>query len=513
MCQGPEGTCANRAALCFLSMLLLPAAAEGRGDGDGDDPETTTIDEVVMYAIDDDTNELVRYSFGTEFAQEIGVLTYPDGNVAGNVECLAFIPSGLHKGLYGVDNYDGNTRSRLVKINVLDATATPPSAADVGFGNVEGMVALWDPDLEEWYLGGTQAGSAAGADGNEDGVLYINWWVNGLLAGNLQPPGEFIDAFDWWNYVGEVTTPYGVHLAYDLNANPDGLITGNFVVENTSIFTADVELEIVLPLASSQWGTTELMGSGAIGLTTDAGGGTLSLLEGTPLWRAFADGLPMGPTASMFSDPFELNNDGLGSVSASESFGIPDAIDGPAAIQTIGIRTGFSLTTGDQMSITGVLSVAGGDDAPLSNKHLIRIDPETGQATPVMSLGQRFEGLAKGSDGTLYAARSRQLWTIDVDSDATTPVGQHAYSDVEALEFAFGDGEPGIDVPGVPPDWTAGGVLFGYSDSANSMVIINPANGQAVAYECAIDWNDFEGIVFMTELRDPFGPIVASVGD
>ena len=54
MRQGHEATCANRAALCFLSMLLLPAAAEVCGDGDGDGPETTTIDEVVSETIEEE---------------------------------------------------------------------------------------------------------------------------------------------------------------------------------------------------------------------------------------------------------------------------------------------------------------------------------------------------------------------------------------------------------------------------------------------------------------------------
>ena len=94
-----------------------------------------------------------------------------------------------------------------------------------------------------------------------------------------------------------------------------------------------------------------------------------------------------------------------------------------------------------------------------------------------------------------------------------TELGQHSYDDVEALEYALGYGQSAIAVPGVPPPWTASGALFGYSDSANSMVIFNPTTGQAMLFESPLETSDLEGFVFLTALSDPFGVIVATVGD
>ena len=68
-------------------------------------------------------------------------------------------------------------------------------------------------------------------------------------------------------------------------------------------------------------------------------------------------------------------------------------------------------------------------------------------------------------------------------------------------------------MPGVPLPWTANGALFGYSDSADSMVIFNPTTGQAMLFELPLETTDLEGVVFLTALTDPFGVIVATVGD
>ena len=56
-----------------------PGGAEPPGPGDAE--PSTPIENVVMYAIEDDTHELIRYRFGAEAAYVIGDLRYEEGDV------------------------------------------------------------------------------------------------------------------------------------------------------------------------------------------------------------------------------------------------------------------------------------------------------------------------------------------------------------------------------------------------------------------------------------------------
>jgi hypothetical protein len=514
------GRIVPRAALALLTLSTAgyaagpgfggphPGPGQGQVPGGGNPHEPTPLEHVVMYAVDEDTHELMRYRFGSEDgAYVIGELQYDDGSVATYVECLGYIPSGSRKGLYGVHNYDGNDRSRLVNINVLDATVTP-APVDIGFGKVEGMVTTWDAALNKWVFYATHSGDA-GAEPVSGGGLQINWRVDEEPVRSIEPDGTYVDPLDWWSYA-DSDADAGVTLDYNVNVRTSGLISGNIAVENTANEPVEVEIEMGFPIEESLWSETQLIGSVAIGVTTDGGGGTLGLVDDAPLWQGLLDGVSAA-VAALCADPFEIVIDGLGSASATESFGMPSAVIGPPVVQAMGIRITFTLTPHDQMSLTSGFSVAGDPGQPASNQNLIRIDPETGAGQLVMPLGRRIEGLALRPGGTFYGSTDNELWIIDPATSAVQMVGQHAYPDVDGLEFAVGDDSRRIEVPGVPPGWTVSGALFGFSDAANSLVIMNPDNGEGVAYECALDASDLEGIVFL--IRDPFGDILAVVGD
>ena len=47
-----------------------------------------------MYAVDEDTDELIRHRLGDDEPTVIGQLMYPDGSTADEVECLGYIRSG-----------------------------------------------------------------------------------------------------------------------------------------------------------------------------------------------------------------------------------------------------------------------------------------------------------------------------------------------------------------------------------------------------------------------------------
>lgn len=191
-----------------------------------------------------------------------------------------------------------------------------------------------------------------------DPGLEIEWWVNGSYAGLLQPSGTYNENTGWWTYSGFATDlSSGVTLQYNLNGDPDPLISGNLTVENPFLPVVDVTLQVSLPVAPLLPNGSLMQGSAAIGLTTDSGGGSLSTFGGKPLWQGMIDGSAVGNSAALFFDPFSLSNASIGSSGSSGNFGAPFLIPGPPVLSDIGIQINFSLTQSDQASITSVFNV------------------------------------------------------------------------------------------------------------------------------------------------------------
>ena len=201
-------------------------------------------------------------------------------------------------------------------------------------------------------------GTTTAHAGLVDPGMEIEWWVNGSYVGLLNPSGVYNSSTGWWNYQGFVTDfGSGVTLNFNLNGDPDPLISGNLTVENPMLAVVDITLVVTLPIAPLLPGGSMMQGSAAVGLTTDSGGGSLSSFGGEPLWQGLIDGVAVGNSASLFFDPFALSNGSIGSSGSSGNFGAPLQIAGPPVLSSIGIRIHFSLTQSDQASITSVFFV------------------------------------------------------------------------------------------------------------------------------------------------------------
>lgn len=111
----------------------------------------TTIEELVMYGVDADTYELLRYNFETDEYVRIGQVIDESGDVVEDMECLAFIPSGPFKGFYGASNFYEAQPAQVVRIDAMDASATwlPQT---VGFGKIDGMITVQNPVTGDWVL-------------------------------------------------------------------------------------------------------------------------------------------------------------------------------------------------------------------------------------------------------------------------------------------------------------------------------------------------------------------------
>ncbi|MHC4981012.1 MAG: hypothetical protein ACYTGT_18660, partial [Planctomycetota bacterium] len=148
-----------------------------------------------------------------------------------------------------------------------------------------------------------------------------------------------------------------------------------------------------------------------------------------------------------------------------------------------------------------------------NDEDFVWINPVDGSISFAFAIpGIEFEGLAQGPDGTMYASTDSALYTIDLATGTSTKIGDTPTSKMEALEYAFGDGAPQINIPGIPAAWTADGALIGFDDGGELM-IIDPASGAAQEYVGSFSTLDCEGLVFLTQLTDPYGKIVVSPHD
>jgi hypothetical protein len=197
--------------------------------------------------------------------------------------------------------------------------------------------------------------------------ISFEWWVNGQVAGSQMVTGTSIGN-GVYNFAGtfQYFDPYNpfnvVELDYNLNGKPDSqaglasnvFVNGNIAVENLFGTPIDVEVLVLLPVATPAPLGIDMGGSAALGLTTNADGGSVTSLPDTPVWQALVD---ESAVSALFHHPFELANSGLGSSSTgSHSFGIPDPIPGPPIADSIGIGISFTLTTLDQASITSLFN-------------------------------------------------------------------------------------------------------------------------------------------------------------
>ncbi|MHC4493983.1 MAG: hypothetical protein ACYTDU_20500, partial [Planctomycetota bacterium] len=102
-------------------------------------------------------------------------------------------------------------------------------------------------------------------------------------------------------------------------------------------------------------------------------------------------------------------------------------------------------------------------------------------------------------------------YTVDLVTGVETFIGTMPGADkCESLGIAFGDFDPSISVPGVPPAWTQNGLLVGFDDDLDALMIIDPNSADVIRYTCSFASIDVEGIVFMTKATDPVGKVVVN---
>ena len=151
---------------------------------------------------------------------------------------------------------------------------------------------------------------------------------------------------------------------------------------------------------------------------------------------------------------------------------------------------------------------------------LVAFDPATGAqaliSTIEYTLGSAYEGLATHptDPDKLYIMTGWKLAELDIASGAVNEMADHAaWSRTEALELMVGDNGLAVTIPGVDPNWTQQGALFGFSDSLDMMLIYDPGGSNFAEYTCSFVARDCEGLVFLTQTQDPYGEVTVDACD
>ncbi|MHC4079893.1 MAG: hypothetical protein ACYS15_03840 [Planctomycetota bacterium] len=222
--------------------------------------------------------------------------------------------------------------------------------------------------------------------------------------------------------------------------------------------------------------------------------------------------VPSGPHRGFYAVP--NGKDGTGG--AEHTLAKINAMDGscfmyPTPVGQTQIRSMVSV----QNPVTGDWVIVAYSRDPVES--LIAIDPATGLGTKIVELDteKEMEGLALHPDpDKLYAIKKNAFMEIDVNTGVVTQVRDLSeWERMEALESAFGDNGPAIDIPGVDASWTANGALFAFSDSEDALLVLNPATGETEQYSCSYETIDTEGLVFFTQMTDPYGKILVDPHD
>ena len=131
----------------FATLLLSPQAL-------APPLPPTPVTELIMYGIDADTHEFLRYSFETDTFLRIAVVVDQNGYVLDHPEGMTYYPVGPDKGFYcapmGKDGTGGPTH-RLTKIDAMTGRAFVYSTP-LTYKGLRGMTTAYDPIADQWTM-------------------------------------------------------------------------------------------------------------------------------------------------------------------------------------------------------------------------------------------------------------------------------------------------------------------------------------------------------------------------
>jgi len=136
------------------------------------------------------------------------------------------------------------------------------------------------------------------------------------------------------------------------------------------------------------------------------------------------------------------------------------------------------------LEATDGVTINGEGGAPGTTNKLVRVDPEGGTTTPVMTLDGEYESLAGTEGGTVfYVTKGNTLYKIDTDAGTITAIGP-INPGSEAMEM-FGD------------------KLFAYDDGVNRVRPINAGNGAWTGDGYSVNLDGMGSLIYVDPVYDP----------
>jgi hypothetical protein len=496
-----------------LTGLLLGLATLAAERALADEDPKTRLDELIIYAVDQDTDELVRHRLDMDYTSRIGAIRDQDGVPVTGVDALANVATGMTKGIYAAANYDGADTAHLAKLNVFDATAT---TIDTGLAEITGLVAARGTGavpIEDFEI------SSKRVTPDDDYAVQLTVLGCALTyAGYYDMPVKLRVTIDGNTYepFGPYTTALG---GGDVNdGSPHMWIAPGTFDEGSSI---KIRARSYDKYSLSSSGTSESHWY----LFEEAGSSVNSSYV-----MVLRDGDPVPPVEGFldqddlvdFVRPFVNTATNTMSLGANEAIfcfelGAPD-LSHPAAdfqdcvvLVSLADDPSYFYGAGAWVLLATAKPEVGSDD-----EELVVIDPRSGAWMSIMDLnGGEYDGLTVAADGTLLAVYDDELWEIDPSSGTESQVGEQGLAgNVQALEYAFGEDDPRILVtPDIPSSWTLFGALFGFSPDNDTLLVMSPTNGKAREVPTSFSTINAKGLVFVTRGTDAWGVIVADAHD
>jgi uncharacterized protein (TIGR03382 family) len=137
-------------------------------------------------------------------------------------------------------------------------------------------------------------------------------------------------------------------------------VTANLAVTNNTDQYQAFSALVTLALPNAFVGGTLMRGSVAVSVTDVFGGGAEVRSSGNaPIYQAFINNVPPGAPVETLMNPFySLTAPPNGGNSDSETFGIPNAVPGPAALTTISVYLNFELSPFDTANVVGYFEIS-----------------------------------------------------------------------------------------------------------------------------------------------------------
>lgn len=225
----------------------------------------------------------------------------------------------------------------------------------------------------------TAAPTHADVDGFDGPMVTMDWMSSN---GSSQQFTMHQDSNDYWYSGGDSAwvfqggaadqdwgMDWQVQAANQPGAAQGGgsqFVNANLAVTNNSASFQTFTALVTLSLPNEFTGGTLMSGlvSASVQDVQD-NGAEIRSVDGMPIYRAFIDDTPPGGAVQSLFDPFySLAAPAGNTVSDSDTFGFPNQVAGPAALDTISVMLHFELSPGDTANVVGSFQIEQALPAP-----------------------------------------------------------------------------------------------------------------------------------------------------